>query len=266
MKIKFISMRFASLLSLLTIFAVASLASAQTPEPKTPSASPGSVERAFVGDAPDDPGPLATDISPAFTHAAIRKVAHKVADWELARTEKTFNQQWTYAAMYDGMLAASKVTGDPRFYDAMVRMGQRFDWKLVNVRFPMADDMAIGKSYMDMYLTQRDPVRMADVKENLDKLIVRPDDPAKLVWWWCDALYMAPPVLAKMYTVTGDRRYLDYMDHEWWLTTASLYDPTDHLYFRDARYLTQRRIRPARNLRLRLLHLLHRLGNQSGNS
>jgi rhamnogalacturonyl hydrolase YesR len=208
--------------------------------PVKPAAPSTLVDREASGDQPDDPGPLAKDISPALTHAAIRNVAHKVADWQLARAEAKFNQQWTYAALYDGMLAASKTTGDPRYRDAMVKMAQRFDWKLRNERFPHADDMAIGQSYMDMYLEKRDPLRMADTKATLDKLVVREDDPDKLLWWWCDALFMAPPVLSRMSVATGDRRYLDYMDHEWWKTSASLYDPTEHLYFRDSRYFTQR--------------------------
>lgn len=215
------------------------IAQTKTPE-ATPSAAPSSVERATAGDSPDDPGPLATDLSPAITHEAISKAARKVADWELGRTEATFNQQWTYAALYDGMLAASKTTGDARYRDAMVRMAQRFNWKLLNERFPHADDMALGKSYMDLYLEKRDPVRMADTKAVLDQLVVRPDDPSKLLWWWCDALYMAPPVLARMSVATGDRRYLDTMDREWWQTSASLYDPAEHLYFRDSRYFKQK--------------------------
>ena len=215
------------------------IAQTKTPD-ATPSAAPSSVERATAGDSPDDPGPLATDLSPAITHEAISKAARKVADWELDRTEATFNQQWTYAALYDGMLAASKTTGDARYRDVMVRMAQRFNWKLLNERFPHADDMALGKSYMDLYLEKRDPVRMADTKAVLDQLVVRPDDPSKLLWWWCDALYMAPPVLARMSVATGDRRYLDTMDREWWQTSASLYDPAEHLYFRDSRYFKQK--------------------------
>jgi unsaturated rhamnogalacturonyl hydrolase len=218
-------------------------ASAQIASPKAPdgrAATPLSVERASAGDSPDDPGPLATDLSPALTHAAIRKAAQKVADWQLARAEPIFNQQWTYAALYDGLLAASKTSGDPRYHDAVVKMAAHFDWKLVDARFPHADDMALGRSYMELYLETHEPVRMADAKAILDRLIVRPDDPEKLLWWWCDALFMAPPVLAKMSAATGDRRYLDYMDREWWQTSASLYDSVEHLYFRDSRYLTQR--------------------------
>ena len=217
--------------------------SAQVMQPRAPDAqaeTPLSVERASAGDSPDDPGPLATDLSPALTHAAIRKAAQKVADWQLARAEPIFNQQWTYAALYDGLLAASKTTADPRYHDAMVKMAAHFDWKLVDARFPNADDMALGRSYMDLYLETRDPIRIANTKAILDRLIVRPDDPEKLLWWWCDALFMAPPVLAKMFAATGDQRYLDYMDREWWQTSATLYDPAEHLYFRDKRYFTQK--------------------------
>lgn len=215
-------------------------ASAQVPQAQAPAAAPVTVDRAASGDSPDDPGPLAKDLSPELTHAAIRKVAHKVADWQLGQVEKTFNQQWTYAPLYEGFLAASKTTGDPRYRDAVVNMAQGFDWKLVNTRFPHADDMALGQAYMDLYLEKRDPKKIENTKANLDRLLARQDDPNKLLWWWCDALFMAPPVLARMSTATGDRRYLDYMDKEWWETSASLYDPAEHLYFRDSRYFTQK--------------------------
>jgi len=235
--------RLAGILAMVAVLA-ALTASAQIAQPNLPQAAPPaaapSVDRAAAGDSPDDPGPLATDLSPALTHAAIRQAVRKVADWQLAHSEQRFNQQWTYAALYDGMLAASKATGDPRYHDAVIHMAQRFDWKLLNARFPHADDMALGQSYLDLYLETRDPVRMADTKAILNQLVVRPDDSSRLLWWWCDALFMAPPVLARMSAATGDRRYLDYMDREWWQTSASLYDPSEHLYFRDSRYFTQK--------------------------
>jgi rhamnogalacturonyl hydrolase YesR len=198
------------------------------------------VDRANVGDSPDNPGPLATDVSPALTHAAIRHAATKVADWQLKQSESTFNRQWTYAALYDGFLAASKLTGDTKYHDAMVKMGTKFDWKLINSRFPHADDMAIGQSYMDLAMADRKPNYALDTQANMDRLILRPDDPSKLLWWWCDALFMAPPVLARMYTATGDKKYLDYMDKEWWETSASLYNPQYHLYWRDSSYFSQK--------------------------
>ena len=44
---------------------------------------------------------------------------------------------------------------------------------------------------------------------------------------------MAPPVFAQLSVATGDRRYVDFMNREWWITSGALYDPAEHLYFRD---------------------------------
>jgi len=207
-------------------------------QPAAPAASP--VERAHVGDQPDDPGAIAQDLSPKLKSADIRAAMKKVGDWQLKAGEANFNRQWTFAALYDGLIAASKTTGDPVYRDAVVHYSEQQQWKLLNERFPHADDMAMGKAYMDLYLEDKQPVRMADTKAILDQLVVRPDDPKKELWWWCDALYMAPPVLARMSKITGDPKYDAFMDHEWDVTTKLLYDTNEHLYFRDARYLTQK--------------------------
>jgi unsaturated rhamnogalacturonyl hydrolase len=195
-----------------------------------------------VGDAPDDPGPLAVGLSAEIKPKAIDAAMKKVADWQVAYAETHFNKQWTFAALYDGLIAASKTTGDAKYRDAVVRFAERSDWTLLDARFPHADDQALGQAYLDLYREDPRPVRMADTKAIIDRLIVRQDDPNKLLWWWCDALFMSPPVLLRMYAITNDRKYLDYMDHEWWLTSGSLYNQQEHLYFRDSHYFTQKEL------------------------
>ncbi|HVP56258.1 MAG TPA: glycoside hydrolase family 88 protein, partial [Candidatus Eisenbacteria bacterium] len=44
-------------------------------------------ERAAAGDQPDDPGPLARDLSPKLKRPAIQKAMKKVADWQLKQSE-----------------------------------------------------------------------------------------------------------------------------------------------------------------------------------
>jgi rhamnogalacturonyl hydrolase YesR len=188
------------------------------------------------GDDAANPGPLATDLSPAIKPREIQKAMRKVADWQLRTAENRFSTDWTYAALYDGLLAASRTTGDKRYHDAVLHFAERNGWKL-GTRFSHADDEAVAQSYLELYFEHRSPDRIAAIKEEADKLLARPDDPAKDLWWWCDALFMSPPALARLYKATGDKRYLDYMDRQWWLTSAHLYDPTAHLYSRDASYL-----------------------------
>jgi unsaturated rhamnogalacturonyl hydrolase len=210
---------------------------AQTPAPAKQVVP---VNADAAGNAPDDPGPLATNLSAKLKPKAIDAAMKKVADWQLAAAEPIFNKQWTFAALYDGLLAASRTTGDTKYRDAVLHFAERSDWTLLDARFPHADDQALGQAYLDLYLQDRQPVRMADTKNIMDRLVVHQDDPNKLLWWWCDALFMSPPVLLRMYEITHDRKYLDYMDHEWWLTSGSLYDQQEHLFFRDSRYFTQK--------------------------
>ena len=195
-------------------------------------------EREAAGDQPDDPGPLATGLSPAMKRKAILAAMKKVADWQLKQAEGHYNIQWTYAALYDGLLAASRVTGDNRYRDRVLQVATENQWKL-GPRFAHADDEAIGLTYLTFYA--EDPgssERLEPTQEGMDKLLARPDDSKENLWWWCDALYMAPSVLAQLAIATGDQKYLDFMDHEWWLTSAALYEPNEDLYFRDTRFLT----------------------------
>lgn len=161
----------------------------------------------------------------------------KVADWQISSSEQKYNQDWTYAPLYLGLLATSATTGDPRYRDSVLRASERFQWKLWDDRPFHADDEAIGQVYESLYSDHRDPVRIADVRDTFDRLLERPDDPARDLWWWCDALFMAPPALAKLSALTGDHRYIDKMNQEWQLTTEHLYDPSEHLFSRDASYL-----------------------------
>ncbi len=57
-----------------------------------------------------------------------------------------------------------------------------------------------------------------------------------MVWWWCDALFMGPPVLAKYAALSGNDLYLKAMDKWYRQTYDQLYDPQEHLWSRDLDY------------------------------
>jgi unsaturated rhamnogalacturonyl hydrolase len=86
---------------------------------------------------------------------------------------------------------------------------------------------------------KKDPAMIADIKNTFDTLIMTPkkgrDD-----WWWCDALFMAPPVLAKLAAATGDDRYLTFLNTMFWDTHDFLYDKEDHLFYRDRNFFNKK--------------------------
>ena len=200
-------------------------------------ANSAEAERRAAGDQPEDPGPLATKLSPKLKRSDILKAMKMVANWQLKESESRYNIQWTFAALYDGLLAVSKTTGDDRYHDRVLQVAQQNDWSL-GPRLEHADDNAIGLTYLAFYAEQPAAERISATREVMDKLLARADDPQKNLWWWCDALYMAPPVLAQLSLATHEQKYLDYMDREWWITSRALYDPAEHLYYRDNRFLT----------------------------
>jgi len=196
------------------------------------------------GDAPDNPGPLATDLSYSTKPADVAKAMRKVADWQLATSHQYFDRIWTWSALYTGFMAASDSLGDPEYRDAMQAMGQKFDWQLRS-HLPNADDQSVAQTYLELYLLEKekDATLIKPTQAELDAILAAPRTstvPGKeIAWWWCDALFMAPPVWARMYAATGDHKYIDYLDEEWAKTSDRLYDPTEHLYFRDSTYLTR---------------------------
>lgn len=195
----------------------------------------------YVGDAPVDPGPLAKDVSGTLKPQAIQHVVRKVADWQLSRAQSRFNQDWTYAALYRGLIDASRATGDRKYEDAVKKASEGFRWRL-GPRIALADDEAVAQSYLHFYFQSHDPLMIAPTMAAFDQTMSTPqdperEDPASPLWWWCDALFMAPVAWVELSAATGNPAYTEFMDKQWWITSGLLYDPKDHLYSRDATFL-----------------------------
>lgn len=193
-------------------------------------------EPSWVGDSPATEPALARDLSARLERRQVARVMQKVADWQLARASQGFDQDWTFAALYAGFMAVPDAAGGERYRDAMLKMARGFHFE-PGPRVAHADDIAISQTYLDLYLRSHDAAMLAPTKKRVDAVMLLPDNPEQPLWWWCDALFMAPPVLAKLARATGERKYLDFMNREWWITSALLYSTKDHLYFRDKSFL-----------------------------
>jgi rhamnogalacturonyl hydrolase YesR len=195
------------------------------------------------GSDPNDPGPLAKDLSPAIKPAAISAAVHKVADWQLAQSQQYFTavdgRIWTWGALYTGLMAASESLGDPKYANAMRDMGKATNWALSPGESD-ANQLALAQAYLELYLIDKQPDELAPTKARMDAVLAgpRPDlnSGKRISWWWCDALFMAPPAWARLYAATGDAKYLSYLNEEWAKTYTQLYDQQAHLYARDASF------------------------------
>jgi unsaturated rhamnogalacturonyl hydrolase len=229
-------------LASIVLAALSLAATAQTSQTISPEEQQGidrDIARHF-GDAPANPGRKAR-LSGSLEPAAVRAAMRKVADWELARAQPYFDRIWTSSVLYAGFMAASPALDDPQYRDAMQAMAEKFHWELRS-EVANADDQSIAQTYLELDLLQPAPEKIAPTRAALDRLLGGQAPPippaqAKIPWWWCDALFMAPPVWSRMYAATHDTKYLDYIDRHWWESSDLLYDRERHLYYRDITFL-----------------------------
>ena len=204
----------------------------------------------MFGSSPDDPGPLAKDLSPAITPVAVGAAMRKVADWQLAQSQQYFTivdrarqldgRIWTWGVLYSGFMAASDALNDPKYINVMRDMGKTNNWQLSTGETD-GNQLSLAQPYLELYLLDKQPEELAPTKATFDAILARPrvelGSNRRIAWWWCDALFMAPPAWARMYAATGDTRYISYLDEEFAKTNTLLYDPQAHLYSRDATFV-----------------------------
>jgi rhamnogalacturonyl hydrolase YesR len=173
-----------------------------------------------------------------YARKSIRTEMARVFEWQVAHPVEINarnNNLWARAAFYAGVMAAYRATGDKRYLQQALTWAASRDWKLGD-RPRHADDQAPAQTYLELYFLRKDPVMIAHTKATLDAMLSSPR-PGREDWWWCDALFMAPPVLARLYAATGDEKYLDFLNTMWWDTTDFLFDPEARLYYRDKNYI-----------------------------
>jgi len=175
-----------------------------------------------------------------FKRKEIERRMLSVAKWQLANPKHELND-WTNGAFYAGVFAAYETTRSKEIWDAMVAMGEKNGWG-PGKRFDHADDIVINQTYLDMYRITKDKKMLQPTVDVVAKI---KSDGAKgrevtrngIIWWWCDALFMAPPTLAKLAAITGDKSYLEMNDRYFRETYDRLYNKDERLYARDASYL-----------------------------
>lgn len=189
----------------------------------------------------------AADINPT----AVYNIMKKVADWQWATIEKegwkNDTKDWTNGTLYAGMMAWGGVSKEDTYYEKLRAVGESNNWEIGKDRHE-ADDYCVGQLYSLMYGLYGNPKYIADFKSLADTLVMLPHTESlewknKIdyrEWAWCDALFMGPPALAYLTAATGDPKYLDKASKLWWKTTDYLYDPEEHLYYRDSRFFEKR--------------------------
>jgi rhamnogalacturonyl hydrolase YesR len=172
-----------------------------------------------------------------FNKRYIKKTLQLVTDWQLNHP-KHAPTDWTNGAFYAGVVAAYKTTGSKKILDSLMALGQRTAWQ-PGRKYDHADDIAIAQTYIDLYRKKGDKAMIRAIIDTVQKLRTVPGNESKkgLMWWWCDALFMGPPVIVKLGVTLKDPSYFALNDSLFRQTYDLLYNKEQQLFARDASYL-----------------------------
>jgi rhamnogalacturonyl hydrolase YesR len=165
---------------------------------------------------------------------AVLQRIKKVAHWQIAHIGP--EKDWVHAAAWVGIMATYLNTLESSTLVAIKSWAG--DFALTETpKDPRADNQCAAQTFLDVYLQDPRPENafmLSAAKQSFDVLLEKPI-PGRVEWWWQDALFMAPPTLARLALITGDARYLRVMHDMWWDTCDFLFEPKVGLMYRDDR-------------------------------
>ena len=156
------------------------------------------------------------------------------------------DNDWIRAAFYTGLMALHETTKDSRYRDAALAWGEKSNWTPPRDR-RHADALCCGQTYCELYFLEGDERMIAPFRAAIERMIAT-KKPGRVDWWWCDALYMAPPALVRLSKATGDAKYTAFMNEMWWDATDFLYDTEEHLYYRDKNYFPPKKTKNGKKI------------------
>ena len=182
----------------------------------------------------------------AVEYVASSQIAAMAAEPLALSTGSNLTQMssnWVAATFYVGASRLARVSDDTRTLRFLSAVADHYNYSVRGARSGKtmlnADDIAIGDLYQELYARRGQEGVLMPLRQRLDwqvPYLARAEDTPALVWWWADALYMAPPVFARMTAITGDPKYLNAADKEWRRTAARLWVEEEKLFLRDERF------------------------------
>lgn len=198
--------------------------------------------------------PVPAEKTSGLDRAEVLSVARKVADWQVKEFPNNpyavkEPKGWIAGALYLGMYDWAELSGEEGYFNWLKKVFNRQYWQVAD-RMYHADDVCVSQTYIDMYNKYKEEKMLLPTLARIDWVINNPSkggldiDYSKPLsyerWSWCDALFMAPGVYTRLYTLTGNKKYMIFSDAEFKATYNHLYDKEEHLFFRDSRYFNQK--------------------------
>ena len=187
--------------------------------------------------------------SSGLDNTAIEKSMIKALEWQEAHPIFAIHPtDWTAGAYYTGVARAHHTTKNMMYMAALKNQAVWNNWQTYK-RIYHADDVAISYSYLYLAMNEnrRNFADLEPTKKFLDEHLYEDNrwkegkdkshEDKTILWWWCDALFMAPPVINLYAKHTKEPKYLDAMHKYYMEAYDRLFDKEENLFARDMRFI-----------------------------
>ena len=181
--------------------------------------------------------------------AKVIDIIHKANQYWQSTNPVHGNAFWNRAAYHTGNMEAYSITDEKAYYDYSKAWSERNIWKGAKsdnkdnwkYSYGESDDYVLFgdwqicfQVYADLYNIAQDEYKIARAIEVMEYQMSTSNVD---YWWWADGLYMVMPVMTKLYKITGNQQYLYKLYEYWQYANSIMYDESEGLYYRDAKYV-----------------------------
>ena len=186
------------------------------------------------------------DLSQVSMTNPVKALADRVRGHVNSQPLRFPNQHWVRGTYYAGLLAMYESTSDRAYLDDCMEWGKKVAWRIKQKGDGQYDSGAYplicGQIWYGCYQAKKDKLMMQPTLAFLEDSKVENPLSAPKEWYlentghrFVDGLFTAPPVLAMLYQMTGDEKYVNWMDACFWDVHKEIFDHDAGLFYRDAR-------------------------------
>jgi rhamnogalacturonyl hydrolase YesR len=143
-------------------------------------------------------------------------------------------------------MACYQATGNQKLLDQCNAWGEKLNWQIPALKPEQKSSgvnlLTCGQTWLESYMVKKDKKKIKPIIAHLENPEIRNPVSNPLYWYfeggrrYVDGLFTGPPALAMLYKITGEQKYLDWMNACFWDVYGALYDYEEGLFYRDIRF------------------------------
>src|SRR5680860_945192 len=192
---------------------------------------------------------LAIKAQSIYDRSTIKEFMDRVNSYQLNNPWQEYDDNWIRGTYYAGVMACYLATEDEAYFEQSNNLCDQLNWTLPteppNDNASGVNLLTIGQTMIQSYMAKPEKSKIRGIIRHLENPDIKspvgnPDE-----WYfeggrrYVDGLFTGPPTLAMLHSVTGDEKYLQWMETCFWDVYGKLYDTDEHLFYRDKRFFPE---------------------------